>query len=133
MLFNLSELALEESAQVQLKHPATGELLFADKEKTQIVGIEIEGEASASYRAAIDARSRKYLALKGKSMTPEDIRQNDVDLFAALSIRGINFSYNGKELATEEDFRELYQDPKYLWVNKQIDAAIGDISNFLKQ
>jgi hypothetical protein len=47
-------------------------------------------------------------------------------------VKGVNFTYNGKELTTAEDFKALYSDPKYVWVNKQIDAAIGDPSNFLK-
>jgi len=133
MLFNLSDLALEESAEVQLKHPATKEPLFADKEKTQIVGIELEGTASAAYREAIGTWQKRYLARKGKPASIEESKQESIDLLVAVSVRGINFQYNGKEITTPEDFSELYQDPKFSWVKDQVDEALGDVSNFLKE
>jgi hypothetical protein len=133
MLFDLSQLAIPENAEVQLKHPATNELLFADKDKTQIVGIELASKSSAEYREAIDALQKRYLARKGKPSTPEENKQESLDLLLAISIRGINFTYAGKELATSEDFEALYQDPKFYWVKDQVDEALGDVSSFLKQ
>ena len=133
MLFDLSTLAIPESAEVQLKHPVTNEPLFVDKEKTQIVGIQLASKSSAEYREAIYALQQRYLARKGKVATPEENKQESLELLLAVSLKGINFAYDGKELASAEDFKQLYEDPKFYWVKDQVDEALGEVANFLKQ
>lgn len=131
MTFSLDSLALKDTTTLQLRNPATDELLFDGED---VVGIELYGSASKQYRNAITAMQNRALRRGNKQKaTAEDLREESVKLLVACSARGVNLEYNGGPLDSADAFRELYSDPKFSWIKDQVDEAVGDVSRFLGQ
>lgn len=131
-MFNLDTLALKDTVELQLKHPVTEELLFADAEQTKPVSIVLFGTSSKQYRNAVTAMQNRALKRGKKTPTAEEMREESVRLLVACSEKAVNLSYKGAPLDNAEAFRELYNDPSYSWLKEQVDAGLGDVSNFLE-
>jgi hypothetical protein len=132
-MFNLDTLALKDTVELQLKHPVTDELLFADGDKAEKpVVIVLYGTSSKQYRNAITAMQSRALRRGKKAPTVEEMREESVRLLVACSERAVNLSYKGGAIETAETFRELYSDPAFSWLKDQVDAGLGDVSNFLE-
>lgn len=132
-MFNLDSLALKETTELQLRHPVTEELLWADKEQTKPVAIALYGASSKQYRNAITAMQNRQLRRGKQKVNAETLKEESVRLLVACSDSGINLEYNGAPVDSEDVFTNLYSDPKFAWVKDQVDAALGDPSNFLDQ
>lgn len=135
MSFDLSSLALKETFALQLKHPVEGTLLFADSKEEKPVVIHLYGKASKQYQRAQNLMSSRYLRRQQKKqeMKPDDVEKESLDILEACSDSAENLSVAGKVIKTAQDLRELYADPHYDWVRKQVDEALADLSNFLGQ
>lgn len=132
-MFNLDSLALKDTVELQLRHPVSDELLFADEEKTKPVAIVLFGTSSKQYRNAITAMQNRQLRRGKKAVSAELMREESVNLLVACSDKAVNFTYKGNTVADEDAFRALYSDPAYSWLKDQVDSALGDVSNFLEQ
>lgn len=133
-MFSLDSLALKETTTLQLRHPVTEDALWADKEQTKPVGISLYGTSSKQYRNAITAMQNRQLRRGNKTkVNAETLREESVKLLVACSESGVNLTYNDQPLDSPEAFEALYSDPKFSWVKDQVDAALGDPSNFLDQ
>lgn len=134
-MFDVSTLALKDTTTLQLRHPVTGELLFADEVKKKPVEIELFGTSSKQYRnaiAGIQSRALKRSAKKEQA-TPEAVRKESTELLVTCSASAKNLSYGGVPVTDESHFRDLYSDPKLSWIRDQVDEALADVSNFLAQ
>lgn len=133
-MFNIEDLSLKSDAvPLQLRHPATDELLFADEEKKKPVSIYVYGKGSKEYRNAITALQNRQLKRNGKKVSAEVMREEGIEVLVACSEKAINFSYKGQSVNDAVAFRELYSDPKFDWLKEQVDAFVGEVSNFLNQ
>jgi hypothetical protein len=132
-MFSLDSLALKDTTELQLRHPVTEELLWADKEQTKPVAISLYGTSSKQYRNAITAMQNRQLRRGKQKVSAETLREESISLLVSCSDAGINMDYNGAALDNEDAFRALYSDPKLSWVKDQVDAALGDPANFLAQ
>jgi len=132
-MFDLNSLSLKDTVELQLRHPVTDELLFADEEKTKPVAIVLYGTSSKQYRNAITAMQNRALKRGKKQPTAEAMREEGVELLVACSEKAINLSYKGAAVDNDAAFRELYSDPSFSWLKDQVDAGLGDTSNFLNQ
>jgi hypothetical protein len=130
-MFNLDQLSLKDTVSLQLRHPVSDELLFADEAKTKPVEIELHGTSSKNYRNAITAMQNRALKRGKKQASAEVMREEGIELLVACSAKANNFSYGGKPVLDEDTFRALYGDAKFSWLKEQVDAALGDNSNFL--
>jgi hypothetical protein len=72
---NLDSLGLKDATLLQLRHPVTEELLWADKEQTKPVGIDLYGPASKQYRNAITAMQNRALRRGKQKPTAEQLRE----------------------------------------------------------
>jgi hypothetical protein len=132
MAFDLSTLALSTgSFDLQLKHPATDELLFADAEKTLPVTISLFGTASKQWLDDSTAKQNGYIKRGKKLLNPEEVMAGLVETYTAISEKTANLDYQGRPVEGPDMFRALYSDPQYAWLKNQVDAAIGEVSNFL--
>lgn len=131
-MFNLDQLSLKDTVSLQLRHPVSDELLFADEAKTKPVEIELHGTSSKNYRNAITAMQNRALKRGKKQASAEVMREEGIELLVACSAKANNFSYGGKPVLDEDTFRTLYGDAKFSWLKEQVDAALGDNSNFLQ-
>lgn len=129
-MFNLDTLALKDTVTLQLKHPVTEELLVTDK--GEAVSIVLYGSSSKQYRNAITAMQNRALKRGKKVPTAEEMREESVRVLVACSEKAINLSYKGAPLDNPEAFRDLYNDASFSWLKDQVDAALGDVSNFLE-
>ena len=131
-MFDINSLAVKDSDTLHLTHPATGELLYADEEKTKPVQIVLWSTSSKAYRAASNAAQNRRLKRKSKEMTAELAREEGVEILVACSQRGENFTYNGEALDNPDAFRRMYSDDKFSWIKEQVDSYVSDLANFIK-
>jgi hypothetical protein len=132
-MFNLDSLSLKDTVELQLRHPVSDELLFADKEQTEPVALVLYGTSSKQYRNAVSAMQNRQLKRGKKPVSAELMREESVNLLVACSDKAINLTYKGAPVDNEDAFRSLYSDPAFSWLKDQVDNALGDVSNFLAQ
>lgn len=133
MEFNLDSLALNDTTELHLRHPVTGEHLYADGDakKEPVVSI-LYGTSSEQYRQAVTNMQNRALKRGKKPLTAEQMKAEAIELLVACSERINNLTYKGKPVDNSSAFRELYNDPKFSWLKDQHDETIGDISAFLE-
>lgn len=131
MTFDLNTLALKETFELTLKHPATESTLFADEEQTKPLTITLQGTSSKAYRNALNALQNRQLKRNGKKATAEVMQEEAVTLLASVSVKATNFDYKGEALDNADTFRALYNDAKFSWVKTQVDEALAQIENFM--
>jgi hypothetical protein len=85
MTFSLDSLALKDTTELQLRHPVTEELLWADKEQTKPVAIALYGPSSKQYRNAITAMQNRQLRRGKQKVSAETLREESVKLLVACS------------------------------------------------
>lgn len=136
-MFDISTLALAPDYTLHLRHPVSGDKLYADKEETKPVEVLLFGTASKQYRNAVSAMQTRQLRRNAKKEKPSAEVMNDeaVDLLVACTsgVNNLAVDASGKVPTTAEDFRKLYADPKFSWLRAQVDEALGEVSNFLKE
>lgn len=133
MALDLNTLAKENVTTIQLVHPATDALLFADEDKTQPVQIIVYGTSSKQYRDKVLAMNNARLKRGKQKPTAEGIESDAIELLVACSKEAINLELDGGPINTPEAFRKLYSNPSYDWLREQIDNSIGEAANFLQQ
>lgn len=101
-----SRTAAETPARLQLKHPATGELLFADDDRKKPCIVLVVGTESRSAQAALRAAQKARMADQPKDKeddrSVEAVHQQLVD-GARPVIRGFENISRGDRAATLED------------------------------
>lgn len=134
-MFDINTLALKDTTTLQLRHPVTGDLLFADNDEKKPVEVELFGTSSKEYRNAVTAMQNRQLKRQAKKekASVEVMRHEGIELLVACSAGSKNLSIGGKPVKTADDFRELYSDRKLSWLKDQVDEALGDVANFLAQ
>jgi len=131
-MFDLASLAPKDTFELQLRHPVSEELLFADEGKTKPVEIILWGTSSKAYRNALTKMQNRNLKRSDKQRTAEVMREEGVELLVACSQGAKNLALNGVDISSADDFRKLYSDDKYDWLKAQVDKALGDVSNFIQ-
>lgn len=135
-MFELTTLATKDNFELQLRHPVTEELLFADKDEQEPVIVGLFSPSSKEHRNAVNAlqnkRMRKGFREKDK-INIEELRQDGINFLVACSDYTKNLSYDGKPVKTADDFRAMYSDVSINWIREQVDAALGDVGNFMKE
>lgn len=134
-MFDLSTLALKADYALHLRHPVSGDKLYADEEGTKAVEVLLYGTASKQYRNAVTAMQTRQLKRNQKKEKPnaEVLNEEAIELLVACSAGSNNLSMDGKPVSTQEDFRKLYADPRFSWLRSQVDEALGEVGNFLKE
>lgn len=133
MAFNLNKLKTKDTTAVQLRDPATDELLYADDAKTQAVQVNIFGPGSSAYRNATLEMQNRQLKRGKKQISAEVLREESVDLLVACTESMENIEHNGAVVTTKEQIKAVYNDPQLGWLKDQVDSALGDIANFLQK
>jgi hypothetical protein len=133
--FDLSDLDVvagsEEGAEIELTHPIT-------KEPTGIF-ITVFGKESSAFRNTMNARyneeaNREALALKNNDASVVPIEKtiaDNIDLLAKCTKGWRNMIFNKKPIEFSYDSAVMVY-TKWPWMRPQVDAAIGDLANFIK-
>lgn len=129
-MFNLSEFQDTESADVVIKHPATGA-------PTEAV-VTVAGPEHPKRKQIVFDRQRKlrrHLTKTGKleftDPAEEEVEETDLLAICTLGWKGI--AVDGKEVPyTRENAAKLYADPALRWFRAQVKAALDERELFIK-
>lgn len=130
-MFKIEQLAMTDTAEMQLKHPTDG-FVIGEDEGTPVT-FTVHGSASRQYRKQVDAMVRRNNQRGKRQATLEEARKENIEFLAALSIKVSNMEYKGKAIETQEDFIALYSDESLSWVREQVATFVGSVDGFLKQ
>jgi len=120
--------AADRGADMVLRHPATGEELFAD-DGTPIV-FKLLGSDSQEYRRMVRMTANKNLKQGRQTPTVERFEQNGVELLVAVTVGWSGVQVNGEMLEfSPANARQLYTD--YRWIQEQVDQFVAERANFL--
>lgn len=124
--------ACDKGAKIELRHPVTNEPLG--------VFITVLGRDSQAFRdhmrTAINDRLRRESVAKRRGrepdlMTVEVGEAEAIDLLVVCTVGWEGVTYKGQPLEfSVPNAKTLYADLP--WVRSQVDAAIGDLENFMK-
>lgn len=135
MSFDILSTELSDTTVLHLEHPVTGPI-YADAAETKPVTIELYGRSSKQHRQWLATALRKQEANKNKrekSKTPEELLEDNADFFAVMTKAVNNMTMGGKPIATKEDFKSLYANPKLMWVTEAIATELGNTEAFLQK
>jgi len=119
---DLLSLLPSDNAAIQLKHPVS-------KVDLEGVTISVSGHDSATFKNAIKERAKAQMSRKSAEI---DFSTNDkeaIELLAKCTVGWSGITEGSKELPFTFA-NAVYIYTKYNWIREQIDAAIGDRSNF---
>lgn len=132
-MLDLSSLKLKDTTEFQLVHPVSGEKLFADAEKKKPVMASIYGSSSKQYQTYMLAMQNRHLQAGKKVTKAELLKEEGIELLVACSISISNIELaKGVPVDNADAFRKIYSDAGWSWIKEQVDAAIGEASNFLE-
>ena len=124
--FDLESLAQEETAEIQMVHPGTGDDIQGFVVEVYGQDSQVFKEAGRKAEVAYTEYSRRN---KGKFMPPE--RREELDkqkvIKCTKAIKGL--AYKGKEITDPE---EAYSIPGFGWILEQVTAGIVERANFLR-
>lgn len=127
-MFDISKLAVKETAVIELESP-DGEPLL--NENGEVLSITVYGPGSKQFQRAQGKRNRailEYVRKGGKKMKDEEQRELDAEFLADCTASFNGFVY--KDLTGYEMFKAAYLDPSIGFIAEQVNKAIGDWANF---
>jgi len=127
-MFDISKLAVKETAVIELESP-DGEPLL--NENGEVLSVTVYGPGSKQFQRAQGKRNRailEYVRKGGKKMKDEEQRELDAEFLADCTASFNGFVY--KDLTGYEMFKAAYLDPSIGFIAEQINKAIGDWANF---
>ena len=127
-MFDISKLAVKETAVVELETP-DGEPLLDENGK--VLSVTVYGPGSKQFQRAQGKRNRAILdhvRKGGKKMKDEEQRELDAEFLADCTASFNGFVY--KDLTGYEMFKAAYLDPSIGFIAEQVNKAIGDWANF---
>lgn len=124
---DFNKIKSKETFFVHLSHPTEG-LLFDGKKE---VGIHVLSADSSKYRQKVSQMfDRASKRKSSKQKTIDEIDQENIELNAAACSSSDCIEFNGKPVATTDQFAELFASPDHKWIFEQVRAAIGERANF---
>jgi len=123
---------VKETTDVELLHPATGEVLLND-DGTPMT-ITVHGPYSSTYKAVSHAQQNKRLMKAQRTggklnLSAEEIEASSLDLLVKCT-ESWNLTLDKKpEDFSQDKARQVYLD--HPWVREQVDAVFGDTRAFL--
>jgi hypothetical protein len=132
--FDISSLAADETFDVEILNPKTGEALIGDGGKPCSVTVYGPGtKPFAAARSRASNRAVKRLRSKGSKSdtTPEEELAATASFLTDITKSFNNFGYKGMP-AGAEAHRALYLDPHMGFITEQVNVGAGDWGNFTK-
>ena len=125
----------QEGATLELRHPATGEILKygGKKDQEHTMHLILAGVDSDAYKKAqrkvTDRRFKQQQKFRQLRLTSSMLEDEAIEILTAVTLGGKLFM-DGKEVTVDaNNAGEIYRE--YPWIKEQADAFIEDRSNFL--
>jgi hypothetical protein len=132
MTFDFSTLAFQDTAVLQLVHPATESPLFADEEEKLPITITVYGKTSKVYLKWVAESRRRSETRKGK-LSDADEASDTATWLATITKSFSNLKLTDNKLSCFEDYKEFYMLPAYSWVGEQVVKTLRESDNFLSK
>jgi hypothetical protein len=131
-MFKIESLKLAETAEFEVTHPLTGEVL--EDEAGNKVILTMHGSASPKHRTAVEKLLRKKNNRGKRDATFQESRADNIEFLVDLSISITNLEYDGIEGVEGKDrFNKLYGDEGFSWLRDFANSKAGSVEGFLKQ
>lgn len=138
MSYDILNDQLNDTTVVHLSHPVNG-LMYAkdakgNEDENKPVEIEVYGRSSKTHQKWLALALRKQDAnrnKKEKTKTPEEMLEENAEFFATMTVSIKNMKLGDVELTSKEAYKQLYANPKLMWITEQISSALGDTESFL--
>lgn len=123
------KIAFNETSEVQLHHPISGEPLFADEAKKKPLVAVVYGAHSQYYTGKFEE------AVKKRNSQKEDERLSTKEAALDLLVSAVKEFKNCEELdvgngpVDQTDIRGMLS---IFWVKRDVERGINDLNNFLQ-
>jgi hypothetical protein len=120
--------AAEDGATLEVRHPATGEILTQDNGEP--ITITLAGTDSDRFRKAQRANNTRRLR-NPRQLDGDDIERDGLNSLVLCTLAWSGIALDGQELdCTPANVRQVYQ--RLPWLREQADRFVSDRANFLK-
>jgi hypothetical protein len=129
MSFDLSTVVLEQSVELELRHPVSKEPLGAK--------IHLAGQQHPLRKKIVHERQRrlrKQFQRSGKFafVDPAEEEEDTLEFVVGCTLGWSGISFDGKPLDFSPDnARRIYADPKLAWLRDQVVALLYDDESFI--
>jgi len=131
---DIKKFAVEPTVRLHLRD-ASDELMYADKEKTKEMAVNLYGPGSKQYERAQSNQSNRMvdkLKRKGNAnQTAEQKREENAEFLTACTAGFENVEY--EKLEGEFLAKAIYTDISIGFIADQVAKTLGDWSNFTKR
>ncbi len=129
-MFEINSIKEADSADIEVLHPVT-------RAPTGAVVTVMGPEHPERKRVQFDLqrKMRSQLAKKGRFDVgdPEEEERQEIDRLAAFTLGWQGIGADGKEIPfTRAAAADLYARPEMAWLRRQLQAAMGDLENFIR-
>jgi hypothetical protein len=125
--FDLSQFETTDTATLTVMNPKGDELLVNGEPVTiTLYGPGSKQFVNAKYKLDNANQARSIAMLRGKTAknAAEEIRQQQAEFYASITVSLDNFPIDGGALA-------LYMNPKLSYITDQVEKFISDTENFM--
>ena len=125
--FDLSQFETTDTATLTVMNPKGDELLVNGEPVTiTLYGPGSKQFVNAKYKLDNANQTRSIAMLRGKTAknAAEEIRQQQAEFYASITVSLDNFPIDGGALA-------LYMNPKLSYITDQVEKFISDTENFM--
>lgn len=131
-MFELTKLDTRKKANegqfMQLKHPGTGAKLV-DPDTKKPVGLYLKGRDSDEFERLNHEKNNARIKGTAEEASSESIRQNNIELIAALTTGWEGLGFNGDPEFSRENILGVYK--SLPWVYEQANLWADDRANFI--
>jgi len=134
--FDGLEIEADKPERMPILHPVTRQQIVNRDDPQDVAYIDLYSGDSEIRRRHDRAIQKRRLSMRNRrSITPEEIEGDVLDLFAALTAGWRLIGLDGSPLDVPfnaDNARELYASSKMTWLREQVDEWTGDRANFLR-
>lgn len=133
MTFDLNAFALDTEARPLHLVDPNDEVtpLYADKDETKPLIINLYGTASKAHKKAVEIITKKANNRGKRKPSNDEVREESAEFLVTLTASAENLVLGGEAIETPEQFKALYNNPKFSWIRNQCDSFVSDTTNFL--
>lgn len=130
---DISSLELQTTGVLHLFNPKTKEPLYdaGIEDDAHAVTITLASKASKQYRTAVNAMQQRTIKRGKKDATPQELREEGIELLASVCLGSQNLEYQGVPVQTKPQFRVFLSDPAMEEFKLQVDEALGNVDLFM--
>lgn len=126
---------IDEPARMDLKHPATGEVLtYLVGEEKKTMFLMLLGKDSDKYRKTerqlINRKFKDQQGFRTATVTKEQLEGHAIEILSAVTVGGVVFMDGEEREISPPVAKKLYADRQFDWIREQVDAWVDNRANY---